>query len=60
MPEKRLRLWCAKTSAARKIITNRGHFPNDEAVIKPLWPAIRLLVKVTNRSPQASAALIRG
>ena len=45
---------------ARKIIPNRGHFPNDEAMIKPLWPAIRLLVKVTNRSPQASAALIRG
>jgi putative transposase len=25
----------------RKIIKNRGHFPNDEAVIKLLWLAIR-------------------
>ena len=25
----------------RKIIKNRGHFPNDEAVVKLLWLAIR-------------------
>ena len=25
----------------RKIIKNRGHFPNDQAVIKLLWLAIR-------------------
>jgi putative transposase len=25
----------------RKIIKNRGHFPNDDAVIKLLWPGIR-------------------
>lgn len=25
----------------RKIIKNRGHFPNDEAVVKMLWLAIR-------------------
>jgi len=25
----------------RKIIKNRGHFPNDDAVIKLLWLAIR-------------------
>jgi putative transposase len=24
----------------RKIIKNRGHFPNDDAVVKPLWLAI--------------------
>ena len=25
----------------RKIIKNRGHFPNDDAVVKLLWLAIR-------------------
>ena len=25
----------------RKVIKNRGHFPNDDAVIKLLWLAIR-------------------
>jgi putative transposase len=25
----------------RKIVKNRGHFPNDDAVIKLLWLAIR-------------------
>ena len=25
----------------RKIIKNRGHFPNDDAAIKLLWLAIR-------------------
>lgn len=25
----------------RKIIKNRGHFPNDEAAIKLLWLALR-------------------
>jgi hypothetical protein len=59
MPERGFDSGARKRAAARKIITN-GHFPNDEAVIKPLWPAIRLLVKVTNRSLRASAALIRG
>ncbi|MEK7888166.1 hypothetical protein AAB992_13680 [Burkholderia contaminans] len=28
----------------------RGHFPNDEAAIKPLWPALRNVLAKTVRS----------
>jgi transposase-like protein len=28
----------------------RGHFPNDEAAIKPLWPALRNVPAKTVRS----------
>ena len=34
----------------RKIIKNRGHFPNDDAVIKLLWLAIRDIEDKRNRA----------
>jgi putative transposase len=34
----------------RKIIKNRGHFPNDEAAIKLLWLALRNVLKKSVRS----------
>jgi putative transposase len=39
----------------RKIIKNRGHFPNDEAVVKLLWLAIRDIEdkRVRERARQA-------
>jgi putative transposase len=33
----------------RKIIKNRGHFPSDEAAIKPLWLALTNVMKKTER-----------
>ena len=29
----------------RKIIKNRGHFPNDDAAVKPLYLALRNITK---------------
>src|SRR3954452_19872090 len=36
----------------RKVIKNRGHFPNDEAVIKLLWLAIRNIEDKRAREPE--------
>jgi putative transposase len=38
----------------RKIIKNRGHFPNDQAVIKLLWLAIRDIEDKRARAKDAS------
>jgi putative transposase len=44
----------------RKIINNRGHFPNDEAVIKLLWLAICTIEEKRTRGranePSSAAA----
>jgi putative transposase len=34
----------------RKIIKNRGHFPNDDAAIKLLWLALRNIANKTVRN----------
>ncbi len=39
----------------RKIIKNRGHFPNDDAVIKLLWLAIRDIEDKCARARAAEA-----
>lgn len=36
----------------RKIIKNRGHFPNDDAAIKLLYRAIRNIVKDWTMPPR--------
>ena len=30
---------------ARKVVKNRGHFPNDQAATKLIWLALRNIVK---------------
>src|SRR4029434_5211606 len=44
----------------RKIIKNRGHFPNDDAVIKLLWLAIRDIEDKRARDRAKEAGLRRG
>ena len=57
----------------RKIIKNRGHFPNDEAAVKLLWLAImniedkrarerakEIAAKVPHGQRKASARLVEG
>jgi putative transposase len=44
----------------RKIIKNRGHFPNDEAVVKLLWLAIRDIEDKRARERAKEAARPRG
>ena len=44
----------------RKIIKNRGHFPNDDAVIKLLWLAIRDIEDKRARQRAAEAGKPRG
>jgi putative transposase len=44
----------------RKIIKNRGHFPNDEAVIKLLWLAIRDIEDRRARERAKEAGLPKG
>ena len=44
----------------RKIIKNRGHFPNDEAVIKLLWLAICTIEDKRARARAKEAGLGRG
>ena len=44
----------------RKIIKNRGHFPNDDAVIKLLWLAIRDIEDKRARQRAAEAGKARG
>jgi putative transposase len=34
----------------RKIIKTRGHFPNDDAATKLLWPALRNVMSKSTRS----------
>ena len=43
----------------RKIIKNRGHFPNDDAVIKLLWLAIRDIEDKRARARAAEKGLSR-
>jgi putative transposase len=44
----------------RKIIKNRGHFPNDDAVIKLLWLAICTIEDKRARNRAKEASLRRG
>ena len=44
----------------RKIIKNRGHFPNDDAVIKLLWLAIRDIEDKRARQRAAERGLRKG
>jgi transposase-like protein len=44
----------------RKIIKNRGHFPNDEAVIKLLWLAICTIEDKRARARAKEAGLSHG
>jgi putative transposase len=44
----------------RKIIKNRGHFPNDDAVIKLLWLAICTIQDKRARDRTKEAGLGRG
>jgi putative transposase len=44
----------------RKIIKNRGHFPNDDAVIKLLWLAICTIEDKRARDRAKEAGLRRG
>jgi putative transposase len=44
----------------RKIIKNRGHFPNDDAVIKLLWLAICSIEDKRARDRAKEACLGRG
>ena len=44
----------------RKIIKNRGHFPNDDAVIKLLWLAICSIEDKRARARAKEASLGRG
>jgi len=44
----------------RKIIKNRGHFPNDDAVIKLLWLAICSIEDKRARDRAKEAGLGRG
>ena len=44
----------------RKIIKNRGHFPNDDAVIKLLWLAICTIEDKRARDRAKEAGLGRG
>ena len=44
----------------RKIIKNRGHFPNDDAVIKLLWLAICTIEDKRARARAKEAGLARG
>ena len=44
----------------RKIIKNRGHFPNDDAVIKLLWLAICSIEDKRARDRAKEAGLSRG
>ena len=44
----------------RKIIKNRGHFPNDDAVIKLLWLAIRDIEDKRARPEPRNAAYATG
>jgi putative transposase len=44
----------------RKIIKNRGHFPNDDAVIKLLWLAIRDIEDKRARERAKEAGLPKG
>ena len=44
----------------RKIIKNRGHFPNDDAVIKLLWLAICSIEDKRARDRAKEAGLRRG
>ena len=44
----------------RKIIKNRGHFPNDEAVIKLLWLAIRDIEDKRARQRAKEAGIPKG
>ena len=44
----------------RKIIKNRGHFPNDDAVIKLLWLAIRDIEDKRARQRAKEAGAPRG
>jgi putative transposase len=39
-------------STLRKVVRVRGHFPNDEAAVKLLYPAIRNVEKKWTRQPQ--------
>src|SRR5690349_18840478 len=43
----------------RKIIKNRGHFPNDDAVVKLLWLAIRDIEDKRARAREAEKGLSR-
>lgn len=44
----------------RKVIKNRGHFPNDDAVIKLLWLAIRDIEDKRARARAKEKSLPRG
>ena len=44
----------------RKIIKNRGHFPNDDAVIKLLWLAIRDIEDKRARARAKEAGIPKG
>ncbi|MGS0688954.1 transposase, partial [Nakamurella sp. GG22] len=44
----------------RKIIKNRGHFPNDDAVIKLLWLAIRDIEDKRARQRESERGLRKG
>jgi putative transposase len=44
----------------RKIIKNRGHFPNDDAVIKLLWLAIRDIEDKRSRERVAEKGVPKG
>src|SRR5215212_1417854 len=44
----------------RKIIKNRGHFPNDDAVIKLLWLAICSIEDKRARDRATEAGFARG
>ena len=44
----------------RKIIKNRGHFPNDAAAIKLLWLAIRTIEDKRARQRAKEAGLPKG
>ena len=44
----------------RKIIKNRGHFPNDDAVVKLLWLAIRDIEDKRARERAKEAGLPKG
>jgi putative transposase len=44
----------------RKIIKNRGHFPNDDAVVKLLWLAIRDIEEKRARERPKEAGRAKG
>ena len=40
----------SQNKQVRKVIKNRGHFPNDEAATKLIWLALRNIEKLENAS----------